>query len=339
MPLGKYLVEYGEARGWDELTVGDVASSGVEAAVTSYTFVSELLTGKKNPFEVAEQAKVAIETKKIEGAKAATPKAMIQAPEQTVQQVRTRSPQGNVDVKQGTEQAVEKVAEKVNVAAEDVAHQTRYDLDELVRRAEAAIAGKPYDSSPVVAEQATFKESTLPTPEVSSSSPKDVYDLPLPLGFEPPPGYTFPKQTFDKKTKSSELPLIAPIVSNVSEPIITHLADIIDNLSSFLKSDPKAAEKAGDILEAAQGDLSSLVDRIEAIKEEERNTLEARIDEQTRECTLKLLEMEMEAQDKLDAQEEGFRQVFEQERAKFIQGYREKLEHELKVQTELINER
>jgi mitofilin len=125
----------------------------------------------------------------------------------------------------------------------------------------------------------------------------------------------------------------------VSEPIITHLASTIDNLASYLKSDPNAAEKAGDILESAKGDLAALVDRIDFVKEKERNTLAAKLDEQTREYTLKLLEMEMEAQDKLDEQEEGFRKAFEQEKARIIHAYREKLDHELKTQTEIINER
>jgi MICOS complex subunit MIC60 len=47
----------------------------------------------------------------------------------------------------------------------------------------------------------------------------------------------------------------------------------------------------------------------------------------------------METQDKLDNQEQGFRTFLDQERARSIQAYREKLDHELKVQTELINER
>ena len=75
------------------------------------------------------------------------------------------------------------------------------------------------------------------------------------------------------------------------------------------------------------------------VKEDERRGLEAKLDEQTREYTIKLLELEMEAQDKLDSQEEGFRQFFEDEKAKFIQAYREKLNRELQTQSEIINER
>jgi mitofilin len=334
--LGKSVVEYGEARSWDELTVGDVVTAGIEAAVTTYTVIADVLTGKVTPSEVAKRAKVATE-KKIEDVKSSTAIKRDSAKvEQINQQTKTQSSKEAKGVK---------VAEKVDATAKDVAHQTRYELDDLVRRAEAAIIGKSFDPSSAAAEDATSKDSTPPTPEVLSPSPRE-YDLPLPLGFEPPPGYVRPfppKHTPEEKSKSlepqRELPLVFPALSNVSEPIITHLAGTIDSLASFLKSDPKAAEKAGDIIETAQGDLASLVDRIETLKEQERTALDAKLDEQTRECTLRLLEMEMEAQDKLDAQEEGFRQAFEQERAKFIQAYREKLDHELKVQTELINER
>ena len=74
-------------------------------------------------------------------------------------------------------------------------------------------------------------------------------------------------------------------------------AGTIDTLASYLKADPNAAEKAGDVLESAKGDLAALVDRIEAVKEEERTALAATLNEQTR-----------------------------------------KLDHELKIQTELIDE-
>ncbi|KNZ79718.1 hypothetical protein J132_08845 [Termitomyces sp. J132] len=47
----------------------------------------------------------------------------------------------------------------------------------------------------------------------------------------------------------------------------------------------------------------------------------------------------MEAQDKLDNQEDDFRKFFDQERQKLIQSYHEKLHNQLQTQTELINER
>uniref|UniRef100_D8PWN0 MICOS complex subunit MIC60 n=2 Tax=Schizophyllum commune (strain H4-8 / FGSC 9210) TaxID=578458 RepID=D8PWN0_SCHCM len=52
-----------------------------------------------------------------------------------------------------------------------------------------------------------------------------------------------------------------------------------------------------------------------------------------------MLELEMQSQDKLDMQEDEFRKFYDEEKLRLAQMCREKLENELKVQTELINER
>ena len=114
---------------------------------------------------------------------------------------------------------------------------------------------------------------------------------------------------------------------------------MIDDLASYLNTNPTAAEKARDILDTAKVDLTQLAGRIDEIKAAEAKKLEASLDEQARECMQSLLELEMQAQDKLDSQEESFRKFFEQERAKMIHDYRQKLEQELQTQSEIINER
>lgn len=338
VPLGQSMLVFAEERGWDTLTAGDVIQSSSNALMTSYRFVTDLINGTTTPVPgVVEQTTKAIQDKATE-ARAATFK-IVKKVEPAVQ-----------EAKKEVTQTAAKAADKVETVAKEVAEKAQAEVDDLVQRAEAAIAGKPY-----------VKDSTTPPPKIitveviDSSEPspepaKNVYNVPLPLGFEPPPGFTRPappkpaaseekKATTEPEPVPVELPLVAPAVSTASEPIITHLAGTIDNLAAFLKSDPKAAEKAGDVLETAKNDLAALVERIEVVKEQERSALESQFDEQTREYTLKLLELEMEAQDKLDSQEIGYKQLFEQERAKFIQAYREKLNHELQVQTELINER
>jgi mitofilin len=228
------------------------------------------------------------------------------------------------------------------------------EVEDLIRRAEAAISGKPTDSLPEAT--TTHASSTPDTPprddtELVIVSDKNadnimVYAATLPIGFEPPPGYKRPAPPKPAQQAAAEptpvpLPLVAPAVSEVavSEPVISHLASTIDNLASFLASNPAASEKAKDVLEVAKGDLTGLAARIEKIKEDEKLQLEQKLDEQAREYTTKLLELEFEAQDKLDSQEEGFRKFYDAERAKFSQIYREKLEQELRTQTELINER
>ena len=230
-----------------------------------------------------------------------------------------------------------------------------------MRQAEAALAGNvpiPQPGMTTTPEQPEITPPDNATPVAVAPAPSkgNVYDIPLPVGFEPPPGYAKPAPpkpasksqptpaTKDEKPAPpppAPLPLVAPVVAELgsTEPVISQLASVIDNLASYLNSNPAAADKARDVLENAKDDIKILADRFDQVKEDERRGLEAKLDEQTREYTIKLLELEMEAQDKLDSQEEGFRQFFEDEKAKFIQAYREKLNRELQTQSEIINER
>ena len=332
------MLEIAEGQGWDTLTMSGAIKGSTNAVVASYHFVSDLVTGATRPSGAPEKEKASIEQKASE-AKSPTFKVI----NKTTQKVEPAVKPAKKEVKETVKEVIHKVESTAGVAAD----QAKYDYSELVRRAEAAIAGKPYSkdgaSSPKSESQASEG-----TPTAGTETSKNVYDRPLPLGFEPPPGFTRPaspksKPTVEKpktpEAKSIDIPLVAPVVATASEPIISHLAGTIDSLASYLKSDPEAAKKAGDVLETAKCDLTALVERIEAVKQQERSALEEKLDEQTREYTLKLLELEMQAQDKLDDQEQGYKQLFEQERAKFVQAYREKLNHELQVQTELINER
>jgi mitofilin len=228
----------------------------------------------------------------------------------------------------------------VEAVTTPVAKKVSPELEELIARAEAAIAGKPYVGD--------SKTETAHSP-TESVEPR-IYTAPLPIGFEPPPGYIRPSPLKEAVTQPAELseavkpvslPLVAPAVSSLaeSEPIISHLAGTIDNLASYLATNPTAATKAADVLETAKGDLTALADRFEKVREVERQSLEAKLDEQIREYSMKLLELEIEAQDKLDGQQEDFNRSFEEERSKIIQAYRQKLHNELRTQTELINER
>jgi mitofilin len=221
----------------------------------------------------------------------------------------------------------------------------------LVDEVEAALAGKPRP-----------KKTTTPIPESTTSPglttsaqpttgakdvslpadvPKNVYDAPLPLGFEPPPGFNKPKPPPPPPPAPLSLPLIAPEISEltITEPIIGRLATTIDNLTVFLKSNPTAAEKAHVVIDTAKLDLKNLAAKIQKIKEDEQATLEQQLDDQAREYTVKLLELEMSAQDKLDSQEDDFRKLLDEERVRLVKTYREKLSHELQTQSEIINER
>ena len=320
------MLDYGESHGWDSLTISDVVEGGTNMATTTYQFISDTINGTSRPSEPTKGGKATTEGKFSEP-KPVTFKVIKQTP------------------------IVREDVNRAETVVKDVTDRVSEEYSDLVERAEAAIAGRPFP----LAQEVSLKiaAETASTEEVLVSESKiKVYDAPLPLEFEPPPGFSRPPPKFKQaklgqlESKSEQLeskpvvlPLVAPTLASTSEPTIIHLAGTIDNLATYLKSDLKAAEQASDVLELAKSDLAALVERIEVVKEQERTTLEAKMDEQTREYTLKLMEMEMEGQDKLEHQEHEFRIFFEQERARFIQAYREKLDHELRVQTELINER
>ncbi len=163
----------------------------------------------------------------------------------------------------------------------------------------------------------------------------NFYNAPLPLGHEPPPGFTRPPAPQPPKplAPGEPLPLVTPAVEELhsSEPVLTHLAGTIDSLASFLNANPAAANKARNVLDVAKNDLSALAQSFERLREEEKAKLEQTLDEQTR-YTLKLLELELQSQDKLESQETDFRAYSEEEKARFSKAYREKLEHELRTQ-------
>lgn len=333
VPLGQPMLEYAEAHGWDDFTMDSVIEFGTDTFVTTFSFVLDLI--KKVTGEVGE-AKDQME-KKGQEPKLITSKAI----KETLKNVETIvHPPTKVEVPQLTTQP----AAKAEIPA-STSRKVSADLKELVARAEAAIAGMPYSGD---SEHQPVDEPRTTTSDLANSD-SQIYTSNLPIDFEAPPGFLSSKKAKIEPSAETEkkediklvtLPLLTPTVSSLqSEPLISHLTRIIDNLIPHLQSDPVIASKAADVLESAKKDLKYLVDQFDKTREDERIALEAKLDEQSHEYSLKLLELELEARDKLDDQQEDFRRVFEEERAKIIQAYREKLENELKTQTELINER
>lgn len=271
---------------------------------------------------------------------------------ETKERVKAAAESLKTSVKKVEEEKIPEATAKAMAIARYRSAEFADEVDDLIRRAEAALAGKPINSLPeaITTPASSPPDATSPRDDidlviVSDKNADNIYAVPLPIGFEPPPGYQRPAPP--KPTpKAAEptpvpLPLVAPAVSEVavSEPVISQLASTIDNLASFLASNPAASEKAKDVLEVAKGDLTGLAARIEKIKEDEKLKLEQKLDEQAREYTTKLLELELESQDKLDSQQDEFVKFHDQERAMITQIYREKLEQELRTQTEIINER
>ncbi|KAF8623600.1 hypothetical protein AX17_007303 [Amanita inopinata Kibby_2008] len=329
VPLGQSMLEFAEARNWDTITLKDIMDNGNTVFVTTRRFIQDTFSATPTPRETTPDAA------------AKTAKSTRSMVEKSAEDVNTKTKVSVPEPQKSSE------ADSKPHTAQEQKSTTTDDVQELIKKAEEALASE----SPVP----TPKEPSTPPAEAAIAEKQDesdVYNVPLPVGFEPPPGYKRPSPPKKVEPKGEEfgtepkaepvsLPLVAPAVSSLSEtePMITHLAGTIDNLASYLASNPAAAAKATDILEQAKVELNTLAERIEKVKEEERTVLEAKLDEQTREYSIKLMELEMEAQDKLDSQEDDFRKFFDLERVKMMEAYREKLDHELKTQTELINER
>jgi MICOS complex subunit MIC60 len=339
------MLEFAESHSWDTLTAQQVIDSAKNDVTSTQRFVTDTINRTPSAHDAVETVKRSAE-KRTEDAKAAVVNVLNKS-KSRVESVGSRA-------------AAERQKEAERAHKHTVVVKTRQvseDLAELVQKAEHALAGHPFvpDSAPTIPKPITTptevdKETILPEEAASiKEEGKHVYEAPLPVGFEPPPGFSRPsppKKVTHEPAKPDPslpvtLPLVAPTVSSLSasEPIISHLAGTIDNLASYVASNPSAASKVTDVLETAKGDLTALADRIEKVKEEERVVLEAKLDEQTAAYSLKLMESEMAAQDKLDNQEEDFRKLFNEEQARVVQAYRAKLEHELQTQTELINER
>ena len=208
-------------------------------------------------------------------------------------------------------------------------------VGELVNEVEVAL-------NDLVVQAKTGDVAFAPTEEEPNLPPgKKWYEgPPLPVGWEPPPGYvTRPPKKVPRA--NSGLLLVAPSVSSFAplEPVLADLASTIDNLAKYLEDHPKALKGADNVLQHAQSDLVQLGEQIKKSKEESKLELETRLDQQAREYSMQLLEADIKHQDQLDTQDEDWRKYFDQERLALLQRYQEKLDQELASQEDIINQR
>ncbi|KAJ7285288.1 mitochondrial inner membrane protein Mitofilin [Mycena rebaudengoi] len=325
VPLGYSMLEYAEGQKWDKMTpesaFESLKTTASSSVASTQRFVTDKINGRpKTAHDAVESARHTKDT-------------AVRA----LQDSKDRVNAAAARIKTG----IQKETSGATAIAKHQSEQLSRGLQELIREAEAALASGNLPGGDAEASPSSHNES--PPKDAAGNS---IYDAPLPLGFELPPGYSRPqppKKPDPPPTEKSpeRLPRLSPALSSISssEPIIAHLAGTIDDLTTYVESNPAAISKAASVLESAKGDLTALVTRIEKVREDERTELEMKLDEQTREYTVKLMELEMEGQDKLDGQEQEFRRYLDDERARLTHVYREKLENELRTQTDLINER
>jgi mitofilin len=260
-------------------------------------------------------------------------------------QVKDKASEKLEEAKQKGSDAKEKASETVE-GAKDEAKEKAGEAKDKAAGFLDTLPPRSLDPSPQPAKEAVREDYTGP---------------PLPLGFEPPPGYAVPrpkKPASEEEPSKSEveaapvpppLPLVAPFVSDLSasEPVLGQLASTIDQLAAYLRDNPAALTKsapgqsgtAADVLTTAQIDLQNLGKRLEAVKEEERAALAKRMEEQAKEYSSRLLSQERELVERLEDQEEDWKAAFDAERRALVDAYRSKLEQELEVQQEIINQR
>lgn len=269
--------------------------------------------------------------------------------EQVVDKVEKGVEQNTAELKQKTDAVTEKLKEKAAEAKETVSDALHSTKDAITPTSPAAATVYPKETVPIDYQKPRGLDASPQPPKVGDKQP--YVGPPLPLGFEPPPGYAIEKPKPAKvedasaqKAKAPEpLPLVAPTVAALSssEPVLGQLASTIDSLTKFLNDSPSVVENKGarEVVSVAGLDLQKLGERLQAIKEEERQKLSQRLEEKTREFNQNLVHAEREMVERLEKQEDDWKSAFEQERQELVKAYREKLDGEMSVQKDLIEQR
>ena len=241
-------------------------------------------------------------------------------------------------------------AKKASDAVSDAASKPAVPVTRTETRmvdAPAASLPEPKSNLPVYAQRPRELDATPIPPKRAHN---EVYQgPPLPIGHEPAPGYEVarpppaPKGDLKPATPPpAPLPLVAPSLKDVtsSEPMLGQLASTIDSLAKYVeKNDAYASESATHVLSDAQKDIKSLAARVESIKKQEEEKLQAQLKEQASKYSGMLLKQEKELVERMDTQEEDWKKAFDSERQNLVSAYKDKLDHELATQQELINQR
>ena len=336
VPYGERIIDYADQHGWEGHAVkpktvvdaGRAAAQKLEHAANNSTSATQVWFDKKTKEKVQDPS-----LQVQDGAEKLNATGELNAPGESL----NATPQ--TDSTEAEQTAITNIVQNLKnksvVLSEDVAELVT-KADDAVRK-DGVLPSKPMPSS---------QSEDIPARDIAVTSDQPTYPKQLPIGFEAPPGFVTPvsvEPAAAKVAPSIPLPLEAPaVLSFLSfEPVLAQLASTIDYLTAFLNDNPSAGtnSNAKDVLDKAQTDLVQLGERFQRVKDEEKNKLEDMLEEQARDYSVKLLQLEIEAQDKLDLQEEDWRSYFDQERQAVVQAYRAKLEAELKAQSEIINER
>ncbi|KAK9897881.1 hypothetical protein P389DRAFT_210265 [Cystobasidium minutum MCA 4210] len=347
LPFGEALVNLLE----DSKTDKDLVKKLSEKAAQASGKQQELQ--KQRAERMAAFARQQAEKAKAKAAEAAASvKESVQSGTEQVKEAAAKIEKGIEDntaqLKHNVDAATEKAKDKAEEVKESAAEAVETAKEKVESAKDTVKVEYPAETVPVDYQRPRGLDASPQPPKVADAQP--YTGPPLPLGFEPPPGYTLAKPKPAEKAavqpveKAPEpLPLVAPVVSELSasEPVLGQLASTIDSLTRFLNDSPSIVENKGarEVINVAGLDLQSLGKRLEAVKEEERQKLAERLEEKAREFNQNLMHAEREMVERLEKQEDDWKEAFEHEREELVKAYREKLEGELSVQKEIIEER
>ncbi|KAF8604718.1 hypothetical protein BDV93DRAFT_605997 [Ceratobasidium sp. AG-I] len=339
VPGGEALIEFATEQGWDKVPLASIPQKAVDSAKDAYSSAQSTISGITSGAPTSGKSDApqpSLANRLGERAKRASSSII------TKVERNTNAPDFS-HVGQATKETAFKFSEGVSELAKEVEGALRG-----VYKTTTDTKGAPKPTSPdAMPTRGVEAISEEDLPEWSPPKGKQLYTgPPLPLGFEPPPGYVLaPPPKPPKPSAGAAAPVLPQLAPNLkpelsaSEPVIAQLASTIDSLASFVQANPSALASAQGVITTAQIDLENLGKRLEVVKGEERAKLEKKMEEKAKEYENKLLGLEMEGKDKLDKQEEEWKGLFDEERAKIVAAYRAKLNAELETQSEIINQR
>ena len=319
VPGGKEILAECEKLGWDNLALSKKGQTVVEQAR------KEGAVAAAHSAQARLQAQLA-QSKAAAQARAAEAKSKVKdVADSVVTKVEKVTPAAAASAVKKTAAAVASAVKPDGKSDKPVPKGDADGVAELIKLVEDALkgvtdAGHSAAAGVVHSAEKTVEKSTGP-----------VYTKPLPLGFEPPPGYSVPKKTAPPSTPAAPAP--EPSLSDLksSDPQVAKLVASIEALARVAKDDPSAAAA----LSSAHASLKALSVKLDGVPAKIENEIAARDKEHTR----AVLELEMAAQNRFDEQEDMWRSAFELERRKILEAYREKLQSELDAHSALIEER
>ena len=327
MPGGDALVDLAENSSWGKslksTQVGDVPQKAVDAASAGYERVSGAIHRVMGNAE--NKAEDLNEIRKDAEKKAA---------------------QAMADGRKSARNMVSKVEKQVNES--DIQRKGLNVVDDLKSKSQELVSAAKKAASDA---EERFSEKTAQV----KGQVSQPYGKVLPLQHEAPEGYTasairdrgVKAEAKDPNTRLRDppslpaLPRLAPSLSSLSgsEPMIAQLAGTVDDLAAFLRETPNSGVQARGVLEEAKKELSKLHQRLEQIKRTEAEKLERGLESQKNKYDAELKKAAEHARAQVGKIDEKWKKQQEDLRKKEASEYEEKLQRELKTQSEIINER